>query len=289
MRPEQLNTSIFLDSGDPAETQEALAVLGFLDGQTTNPSLIAKKYHSQNNPDAQRLSTQELLDFYKKTVQEISALLPNGSISIEVYADSTTPSDTMLSQAREMYTWIPKARIKFPTNHEGLKAARAAVSEGMRINMTLVFQLEQSAAVYSATAGAQKGQVYISPFIGRLDDQGDNGMDLVKNIIQLYKKGDGHVKTLTASVRTLNHLLYAIKLGSDIVTAPLKLLKEWNQSGLLMPNGDFTYNSAQLKPLEYTAFDLNAHWQSFQIDHPLLTAGIDKFAADWNKLLGRQV
>src|SRR6185369_13659357 len=107
MRPANLHTKIFLDSGDPAETKEALALLGFLDGQTTNPSLIAK------NPATvgKKFSKTEIFDFYKTVVGEISALIPNGSVSIEVYADANTSSDEMLAQAREFFTWIPNAHI----------------------------------------------------------------------------------------------------------------------------------------------------------------------------------
>src|SRR3990167_3042266 len=107
MRPEGLQTKIFLDSGDPAETREAIKLLGFLDGQTTNPSLIAK------NPQTtgKKFSKQEILDFYKKVVQEISGLIPDGSVSIEVYADGQTSSDEMLSQGREFFQWIPNAHI----------------------------------------------------------------------------------------------------------------------------------------------------------------------------------
>jgi len=93
--------------------------------------------------------------------------------------------------------------------------------------MTLVFSQEQAAAVYAATIGAKRGQVYLSPFIGRLDDRGEQGMDLIANIIKMYGAGDGHVEVLTASVRSLEHFTRAIELGSDIITSPFKVLKEW--------------------------------------------------------------
>ncbi len=98
-----------------------------------------------------------------------------------------------------MFSWIPNAHVKFPTSREGLEAAGRAVKEGLRVNMTLCFTQEQAAAVYSATAGAKKGDVFISPFIGRLDDRGENGMDLIENIQKMYGTGDGHVEVLTAS------------------------------------------------------------------------------------------
>ncbi len=286
MKPLNLKTKIFLDSGDPAETSEAFALLGFLDGQTTNPSLIAKNPEAQKRlTEGQKFTKEEVYAFYKQVVNEISRSIPEGSISIEVYADKDTTAEMMLIEARQMYQWIPNGRIKFPTNTAGLAAARSAVDEGMRINMTLCFTQEQSAAVYVATQGASRGAVYISPFIGRLDDVGENGMDYVKNTIELYKKGDGHVEILTASVRNMNHFLYAVALGSDIITAPLKLLKEWASMGFKIPRADFVYQSDNLRPIEYKELNLTSPLESFEVGNSLLTAGIEKFSADWNKLL----
>lgn len=108
--------------------------------------------------------------------------------------------------------------------------------------MTLCFSQEQAAAVYAATHGAKKGQVFVSPFIGRVDDRGENGMDLIKNILKMYEKGDRHVEVLTASLRNLNHLLYSIKVGSDIVTSPFKILKGWGENKIPMPNSDYLYD-----------------------------------------------
>ena len=213
-----------------------LTQLGFLDGQTTNPTLISK------NPEARRkleqgkkFTPRETLAFYRGVVNTISGLIPGGSVSIEVYADASTPAEEMLKQGREMFDWIPNAHIKFPTSREGLKAAQQAVKEGLRVNMTLVFSQEQAAAVDVATKGARKSQVFLSPFIGRLDDRGENGMDLIANIIRMYRKGDGHVEVLTASVRNLDHFLYALKLGSDIITAPYDILKRWGDKGFPFP------------------------------------------------------
>lgn len=275
MRPSDLKTRIFLDSGDPAETREAIKILGFLDGQTTNPSLIAK------NPETagKKFSKSEILNFYKGVVQEVSGLIPGGSVSIEVYADPSTSSGQMLVQGREFYTWISNAHIKYPTTHEGLKAAEAAVKEGMRVNMTLCFSQEQAAAVYAATRGAQKGQVFLSPFIGRLDDRGENGMDLIANIIQMYRDSDYHVEVLTASVRNAEHMRRALELKSDIITAPLKVLKEWEEGKL----GEL--EDSNLKPIPYIELDLEKGWQEYNIKHELTDKGIERFAADWNGLL----
>lgn len=307
-----LKTKIFLDSGDPNETREAIRLLGFLDGQTTNPSLIAKNTETAGR----KFSPEEFLDFYKKIVQEIAGLIPNGSVSVEVYADANTKAEEMLGQAREFNTWIPNAHIKLPIIYEGLKVAEQSVKEGVRVNMTLCFSQEQAAAVYAATQGAKKGQVYISPFVGRLDDIGENGMDLVANIIKMYREAKSHVEVLTASVRNSDHLLYAIKLGSDIITAPFKVLQEWASSnfppqawgglpadlsakaqarvearakagiqGEVEPLQDWQPISKGLRSILYKELDLNKTWQELYKEHELTVKGIEKFAEDWKKLI----
>ncbi len=288
MKPKNFKTRIFVDSGDPNETRELLNLLGFLDGQTTNPTLISK------NPEAKlrlenggKFTEEEIFGFYKKVVQEISSLIPKGSISVEVYADKNTMSIEMLKQAIEMYSWIPNAHIKFPTTKEGLKAAEQAVKEKMRVNMTLCFTQEQAAAVYAATSGAKKGQVFVSPFIGRLDDRGENGIDLIKNIIRMYEKGDGHVEILAASLRNIEHLLYILKLETDIVTSPFKILKEWGEKGTPMPKSNYVYDSKNLKSIPYQEIDLSMNWQDYNIYHPLTDAGMERFSNDWNSLLDR--
>ncbi len=275
MRPNNLKTKIFLDSGDPRETEETLKLLGFLDGQTTNPTLIAKNPKIAQSLQAGKIAEEKVWEAYQQVAQGISQLIPEGSISEEVYADADTTSEQMLEIGRKMFTWIPNAHIKYPTNTEGLKAAEQSIKEGIRVNMTLCFTQQQAAAVYAATLGAQKGQVFVSPFIGRLDDLGQNGMDLIKNIIEMYKGGDGHVEVLTASVRNLNHLLEAIKLGSDIITAPFKVLTEWAEKGLPVP----------LTPIPYQEIDLTNPWTEYNIYHELTDKGIQKFADDWNNLI----
>jgi transaldolase len=286
MRPEKLKTRVFLDGGDPGETKKLLDLLGFLDGQTTNPTLISK------NPDARkrlekgdRFSQKEILDFYKKVVKEASSLIPKGSVSVEVYADLSTKAGEMLKQGKEMFSWIPNAHIKFPSSAEGLKAAEQAIKDGLRVNMTLCFTQEQAAAVYSATRGAKKGNVFVSPFIGRLDDRKENGMDVIANIIRMYRGGDGHVEVLTASVRNIDHLLYALKLGSDIVTAPFEILKTWGEKGLPIPGDEYTYKAVGLKPIPYKDLDLNRDWKEYDISHDLTVKGMEKFSEDWNSLI----
>ena len=286
MKTANLKTKIFLDSGDPNETREIIKFLGFLDGQTTNPTLISKNPKAKARLEkGERFTKEEIFRFYKEVVKEISNLIPNDPVSIEVYSDKNTTSGEMIKQGIEMFYWIPNAHIKFPITNEGLIAAQYAVKEKMRVNMTLCFSQEQAAAVYAATKGAKKGDVFVSPFIGRLDDRGKNGMNLIENIINMYSASDRHVEVLTASVRSMDHFLYAIKLGSDIITAPFKLLKEWGEKGMPMPQEDFAYNSASLKPILYKEIDLNKPWQEYNIAHELTDVGIEKFSSDWNALV----
>ncbi len=292
-----MNTKLFLDSGDPKETKEALALLGKLDGQTTNPSLIAK------NPDAvgKKFSNDEIYSFYEKVVKEISNQIPNGSVSIEVYADSATLAETMVEQGLKFNTWISnpstsrsddhrlrygaRAHIKLPTTTEGLKAASLLTKQGIRVNMTLVFSQAQAAAIYAATKGAKKGDVFVSPFVGRLDDRGENGMDLIKNILEMYKTGDGHVEVLSASIRSLEHFAKTIELGCDLITAPLKAYKEWVSNGKPLRYQESGIKNQELKPIPYQEISLDKSWQEYNISHELTDKGLEKFAADWNSLI----
>jgi transaldolase len=287
MRPQHLKTRIFLDGGDPGETREIIKLLGFLDGQTTNPTLISKNPEARRRiEEGKRFSREEILYFYKDVVSEISSLIPEGSISIEVYADNSTTAEQMLGQGRQMFSWIPNAHIKLPSTREGFKAAKQSIMEGIRVNMTLCFKQEQAAAVYAATKGARRGDVFVSPFIGRLDDRGENGMDLISNILKMYQEGDGHVEVLTASVRNFDHLMYALKLGSDIVTVPFKILKEWGEKGLPNPGDEYVYNPKGLKPIPYKELDLMRQWHEFDISHELTDKGLERFSTDWNSLIG---
>jgi transaldolase len=286
MRPQKLSTKIFLDGGNPDETAELIKTLGFLDGQTTNPTLISKNPEIRKRLDQDgRFTGAELLGFYKDVVQAISSLLPEGSVSIEVYGDLTSSAESMLAQGKKMFTWIPNGHIKFPISHAGLKAAESAVHDGLRVNMTLCFTQEQAAAVYAATKEGRRGSVFISPFAGRLDDRGENGMDLVANILDMYKNGDSHVEVLAASVRSMDHFLFALKLGADIVTAPYALLREWGRQGLPLPGDDYRYDNRGLKPIPYRAIDLARDWKKYDITSDLTEKGMVMFTADWNSLM----
>ena len=293
MRPANLKTKIFLDGGDPEETKQIIESLGFLDGQTTNPTLVAKNPEaSERLKSGDKFTTEELLEFYKGLVQTVSKLIPQGSVSIEVPADKNTSASEMFKIGEDMYTWIPNAHIKYPTNAAGLEAAEQTVKNGARVNMTLCFSQQQAAAVYAATK-LEKYETtlpgykntFVSPFVGRLDDKGQNGMGFIKNVIDMYKTGDHHVEVLSASVRNLNHFLYALFLESDIITAPFSVLKSWADSGMKMPESDFVYDFGALNEIPYEELDLNKDWREFDIKHELTDSGIDRFASDWNNLI----
>jgi len=284
------NAKILVDGGDPEETVRVKRLVGYVDGQTTNPTLISK------NPEVRtlvssghKLSSRQELDEYKKIVQSISPLVGDAGVSIEVYADFDTTAEEMLAQGREMFSWIPNAYVKYPCTHEGLRAAQVSVREAMRVNMTLCFSQEQAAAVYAATKGS-KAPVYVSPFVGRLDDRGDNGMDLVKNIKQMYEAGDGHVHVLAASIRHLKHLLGSFALETELVTAPGKVWEEWAGSSFPLPSADFVYQATDktdrpLRSIAFKSVELNQAWESFDIRHDLTTKGIQQFVADYKSTL----
>jgi len=290
MSTNRVPTRVLLDGGDPHETRHIRDLLGFLDGQTTNPTIVAK------NPDLQRriasghkLSLQEQQQQYKQIVQRISPLVGTAGVSIEVFADFDTTAAQMVRQGEEMFTWVPNAYIKYPCIREGLRAAKLSVERSIRVNMTLCFSQSQAAAVYAATKGS-KDPVYVSPFVGRLDDRGDDGMQVVENIEKMYARGDGHVQVLVASLRKLDHLFYAFKLRCGLVTAPAKILEDWATRHLSRPGDDFVYsavdkNERSLRKIPYQDLDLNASWESFDLKHELTDKGIKKFVDDYRSTL----
>ncbi len=285
-------TKLLVDGGDPEDTLRIRNLIGFIDGQTTNPSLIAKNPEIQKRvASGQQLGTQEEDDAYKKIVQSISPLVGDAGVSIEVFADLNSRAEEMLAQGQKMFTWIPNAYVKYPCTHEGLRAAEMSVQKSIRVNMTLCFSQEQAAAVYAATRRS-KEPVYVSPFVGRLDDQGEDGMDLVRNIKKMYEPGDGHVHVLVASIRTIDHLLCSFSLGAELATVPSKVLREWAGADFPMPDQDFKYKAVDakgepLKPIRYKELDLDRRWQSFDLAHELTTKGIQKFVADYQSTLRR--
>ena len=283
-------TKVLVDGGDPEETLRVRNLLGFVDGQTTNPTFVAK------NPDVQKLiasgrklTWEEQKEKYKNIVEKISPLVGTAGVSIEVFADFDTSAEQMLAQGEEMFTWIPNAYIKYPCIREGIRAAKMSVEKGMRVNMTLCFSQEQAAAVYAATKST-KEPVYVSPFVGRMDDRGDDGMSLVANIKKMYKGGDGHVHVLAASFRKLDHLLYSFALRAELATSPAKILEQWAARGFPLPDQSFRYeavdgNGKTLRPIPYKSLDLNAPWETFELKHELTDKGIKKFVDDYKSTL----
>lgn len=283
----KLLSKIFMDGGSPSETKQANESFhehfGYsLDGQTTNPSLIAKSLKASlgDNP----LTESVAIDAYKEIVTKINQLLPNGSVSIQVFANEDTSPDEILSQARARSLWIPNASIKIPCTKSGLEAASIACKE-MPLNITLVFSQEQAAGVYESTKDA-KFPIFLSPFVGRLDDIGENGMDIIKNILKLYKEGDNHVEVLTASVRSVEHILYALYLKSPIITLPYKTFLLWKDAGFPVPDSNYAYQPTGLKEIAFNEnISLGKDWKSYNLSHPLTSKGIQNFWSDWTSLI----
>ena len=209
---------IFLDSADIDEIT-ALSDTGFVDGITTNPSLIAKSGHN-------------ILD----RVAEICAIV-DGPVSAEVTA---TDYDTMLAEGRKLADIAPNVAVKVPLTKAGLQTCRTLSDAGTKVNVTLCFTAGQ--ALLAAKAGA----TFISPFVGRLDDIGKDGMGLIEEICTLYANYDYPTEVLVASVRSPQHVVDAALIGADVVTLPPKILMA-------------LYN------------------------HPLTDSGLDAFTQDWAK------
>ena len=189
----------FVDTADTNEIRE-LAASGLVDGVTTNPSLVAKSGR----------------DFFE-VLREISKLVP-GPISAEVAA---LDAASMIEEGQRLARVASNIVVKVPLTWEGLKACRALVNEGIGVNVTLCFSTNQ--ALLAAKAGA----TYVSPFVGRLDDIGENGMQLIADIKQIYNHYDGlNTKILVASIRTADHVKQAALIGAHIATIPPTILRE---------------------------------------------------------------
>ncbi|MDE8350027.1 MAG: fructose-6-phosphate aldolase [Acidocella sp.] len=209
----------FVDTAEIAEIRE-LAATGLLDGVTTNPSLIAK-------------SGRKITE----VIAEICAIVP-GPVSAEVTA---TEYSAMLKEAAVLKAIAPNVTIKVPLTPDGLKACYALSQEGTMVNVTLCFSAAQ--ALLAAKAGAS----FISPFVGRLDDIGQNGMDLIADIVQIYNNYPAiRTEVLVASVRNPIHLIEAAKIGADVATIPPSVIRQ-------------LYH------------------------HPLTSSGLAAFLADWAK------
>ena len=189
---------IFLDTAN-LEAIKKYNDMGLLDGITTNPSLLAKE-----GGDPQ------------KTMKEISTII-KGDVSLEVVS---TTYDEMIEEGRRLREYGNNVIVKCPMTGEGLKACKSLSAEGIPVNVTLVFSSNQ--AVLAAKAGAK----YVSPFIGRLDDIGHTGMDLIKEIKQIFQNYDFKTQILVASVRHPQHVVDAGKIGADVVTLPPTVLEK---------------------------------------------------------------
>jgi transaldolase len=281
-------TKIFLDSGDPTETVQTLELLRFLDGQTTNPSLIAKSPEIQEMLKTKKFTRTELFDKYHDIAMQIREILPTGDISAEVYADENSTADELLDQAYKIAEWFPGIFVKLPTTKAGLVAAQQLVSDDISVNMTLCFSQEQAAAVHTATKHATSAKVYVSPFIGRLDDINQNGSDLIKNIQSMYKDWNSHVGVLGASIRSVDHIKLCIDEEIAAMTIPFKLIKEvCNNTVPPRPTAtppNLGGDEPHLTPIEFKKLE-ELPWSEYNIEHELTKKGLEKFAADWNALI----
>ncbi|MDQ3633973.1 MAG: fructose-6-phosphate aldolase [Acidobacteriota bacterium] len=209
----------FIDTANLDEIKEA-SELGLLDGVTTNPSLVAK----EGNID------------FKERIAEICEIV-EGDVSAEVTAIDT---DGMLKQGRDLAKIADNVVVKCPLTWDGLKATKILSEEGTKVNVTLCFSASQ--ALLAAKAGAG----YISPFIGRLDDISLNGMDLIRDIVQIYDNYNFETEILAASIRHPMHIVESALAGADVATVPFKVFKQL-------------------------------------VKHPLTDKGLDAFLDDWKK------
>jgi len=193
---------IFLDTANLDEIHQALR-LGVISGVTTNPSLAAQE------------GIGDLAD-YRDAVQEIARLV-DGPISAEVLASDY---EGMVLEAREIAAWAPNVVAKIPSTLEGFEAMSTLSQEGIRINQTLCFSVNQ------AILGARAGANFVSPFVGRLDDAGHDGMQVVADIVEIFNRYQISTKVLAASIRHPLHCVAAAKAGAHVVTIPLKVLRQ---------------------------------------------------------------
>jgi len=291
-------TRFILDSGDPNEYKIALKLFNKNDqtlwGSTTNPSLIAKKLLEQGK----KLTTKEAFTLQKDIVMQILDIVP-GAVSAEVYADIQTASQDMVEQGREIAGWDKRVVIKLPTTVEGFKARTELRKENIVTNNTLVFSQEQIYAICLHEHLVQKEfqakgnwPTFISPFLGRLDDIGEDGTVLVRNGIELKSYFSEELWMLSASIRSVSHLTTCIKLGSELITAPLKIYKSWlegtpeaaSDSNLSTP--DLWHIPNEIKDIDsLDTFFKALDNKSLDISHDLTEKGIQKFAEDWKNIL----
>ncbi len=211
----------FIDTANTDEIRKAVA-MGMVDGVTTNPSLIAKEGR-----------------VFEEVIKEICGIV-DGPISAEVVS---LEADGMVAEGKKLAAIHPNVVIKVPMTTEGLKAVKRLAADNIRTNVTLIFSSTQ--ALMAAKAGA----AYVSPFVGRLDDISQNGMELVNEVMTIFRNYGYTTEVIVASVRHPLHVVEAAMIGADIATIPFKVIAQLAQ-------------------------------------HPLTDIGIDKFLADWEKTKG---
>ena len=209
---------LFIDSGNIKDIQ-ALVPLGIIDGITTNPTLLSKEPGD-----------------YRENLKKICQIV-QGPTSAEV---TETDAQAMIKQGRDLSTIDPWIVVKVPLTRDGIKACKALSGEGIKVNVTLCFSASQ------ALLAAKVGASYISPFVGRLDDVATHGMELIRDIVEIYENYSFKTEILVASTRGPMHIVEAARLGADICTCPPAVI-------------DSLFN------------------------HPLTDIGLKKFLADWEK------
>jgi len=214
---------IFLDTANIDQIRQA-AKLGIISGVTTNPSLVS----SEGTAD------------YQAIVKEICSIIP-GPISVEVLVEGV---QAMIEQAKLISSWAPNIVIKIPATTDGLEVTSALVKENIKVNFTLCFSLNQ------ALLGALAGATYVSPFVGRLDDAGHNGMEVVKDIVDVFQHYQLTTQVIAASIRHPQHCVAAAKAGAHIATVPHKVLMQ-------------------------------------MLHHPLTDVGVARFLNDWQRISQR--
>lgn len=294
-----------LDSGDPHEYREIAQLAKEhsheLWGSTTNPSLIAKKLAGQKVTFKDAFSKLQ-----KEIVGEILTIVP-GPVSAEVYASKETTGEDMVEQGKEIASWHPRVVVKLPTTLEGFKARTQLRKMGILTNNTLVFSQEQVYAIclhekliQEASNPTPTWPPFISPFLGRLDDQGEDGMMFLQQAMQVkntYFNPDISWM-LAASIRNPRHVKASMLSGSELATIPAQVYREWfamspdeQEAIALTPETKLTpiplwHPSDILKNITSVEELLDAMEQgTLDITHPLTDAGIEKFVADWQKIL----
>ncbi len=290
-------TRFILDSGDPEEYYAIKKLLTKHDkelwGGTTNPTLIAKKLSDR------KVSAQEAFNLQKEIIQEILKIVP-GVVSAEVYSDLETEASEMIVQGREIASWHERIAVKLPTTSEGFKARTALRKENILTNNTLVFSQQQIYAIclherlIVKELGEREGEYppFISPFVGRLDDQGEDGLKLVENGMEIKNNFKEKLWMLEASVRSVYHLIKGLELKTELMTIPAKIFYEWLESkDNPQPEKDLVKPELWIPPQTLTQiqsleeFQKNLEEKTLNISHPLTEKGLLRFAKDWQNIL----